>query len=133
MLDDIESFVAGLGDRNSMDINNAAFIAKELLNLNLPLEFRGAGRLGVKSLELYGILEDIRPNQKNQETFHIGMALSGFDSRELMLMASYLWNEGMSSLDEDQREEALILLQEKFGVKTEEEQAKKLSAATASG
>jgi hypothetical protein len=133
MLDDIESFVAGLGDRNSMDINNAAFIAKELLNMNLPLEFRGAGRLGVKSLELYGILEDIRPNQKNQETFHIGMALSGFDSRELMLMASYLWNEGMSSLDEDQREEALILLQEKFGVKTEEEQAKKLSAATASG
>jgi hypothetical protein len=133
MLDDIESFVAGFGDRNSMDINNAAFIAKELLNLNLPLEFRGAGRLGVKSLELYGILEDIRPNQKNQETFHIGMALSGFDSRELMLMASYLWNEGMSSLDEDQREEALILLQEKFGVKTEEEQAKKLSAATASG
>lgn len=119
MVDTIESFIAGFGNKNSIDINNAVFIAKELLDLNIRLDYRGAGRHGVKSLELYVILEDIRPNKKNQEAFRIGKILSEYDSRELMLMASYLWNEGRSSLYEDEREEAHTLLQERFGVTTE--------------
>lgn len=40
-LDVIGSFVAGFGNRNNVDVNNAIFIAKELLALNLPLDFRG--------------------------------------------------------------------------------------------
>ena len=131
MLDTMESFVAGLGDKNKIDINNAVFIAKELLDLNVHLDYRGAGRHGVKCLELYVILEDIKPGKRNQEAFRIGKTLSEYDSRELMLMASYLWNEGRSSLYKDEREEALILLQERFGVTTEK--VTKPSTAAASG
>ena len=133
MLDAIESFIAGLGNENTKDINNAVFIAKELLDLNVPLDFRGAGRHGVKSLKLYRILEDATPIQKDQKAFHVGKILSECTSRELMLMASYLWNEGRSSLDNTEREEAFMLLQEKFGVTTEKEQVTEPSAAVASG
>ena len=131
MVDTIESFITGLCNKNRIDINNAVFIAKELFDLNARLDFRGAGRLGVLSLDLYVILEDIKPNKKNQEAFRIGKTLSEYDSRELMLMASYLWNEGRSSLYKDEREEALMLLQERFGITTEK--VAKPSAATASG
>ena len=132
MLDAIGSFVAGFGNRDDPDINNAIFIAVRLQCLDLPLDFKGAGRLGVESLRLYGILPDMKPNQKKQEIFHIGRMLSRFDSRELMLLASYLWNEGRSSLNEKEREEALILLQEKFGTE-EKGKVTGLEAATASG
>lgn len=132
MLDTIESFIAGLGDKSNIDINNAVFIAEELLGLNVPLKFRGAGRHGVKSLDLYGILRDTKPNQRSEEAFRIGKMLSECNPRELMLMASYLWNEGRSSLDENEREEAFELLQEKFGV-TGKKQVARPSAAVASG
>ena len=131
MVDTIESFITGFGNKNSIDINNAVFIAKEMLDLSIRLDYRGAGRHGVMSLDLYVILEDIKPNKKNQEALHIGKTLSEYDSRELMLMASYLWNEGRSSLYENEREEALILLKEKFGVTTEK--SAKPSSVAASG
>jgi len=133
ILDTAESFIAGLGNKSNIDINNAVYIAKELLGLNLPLKFRGAGRHGVKCLRLYRILEGTRPAQKDQKAFHIGKILSEYDSRELMLMAAYLWNEGRSSLDKTEREEAYMLLQEKFGVTTEKERLSEPSAALASG
>jgi hypothetical protein len=132
MLDTLESFIAGLGDKNKIDINNAVFVANNLLGLNLPLEFRGAGRHGVKSLELYGILEDMNPAQKNEKAFCIGKMLANYSHRELMLMASYVWNEGRSSLSEPEREEAIALLKEKFGV-IEKEHVRRPSAAAVSG
>lgn len=132
-LEVIESFIAGLGNKSNIDINNAVFIAKELLNIDVPLEFRGAGRHGVKCLRLYRILEGTNPAKKDQKTFHIGKILSEYNSRELMLMAAYLWNEGRSSLDKTEREEAYMLLQEKFGVTTEKERLSEPSAAVASG
>jgi len=110
----IGSFISGLGKKDNIDINNAIFIAKELLDLNLPIKYKGAGRNGVKSLELYMILKNIKASQKNEEAFHIGNALAGYSSRELMLMASYLWNKGKSSLNSNEREEASMLLQEEF-------------------
>ncbi len=54
-LEVIESFIAGLGNKSNIDINNAVFIAKELLNIDVPLEFRGAGRHGVKCLRLLNL------------------------------------------------------------------------------
>lgn len=127
MLDAIYSFIAGFGDRDTADTSNAVFIAKELFKMNLPLEFRGAGRLGVESLELYGILRDAKPQQKNAEAFNEGKTLSEYTARELMLMASYLWNEGRSALDEREREEARALL-EKWG--RGEEPAKESAVAS---
>ncbi|MBU7043892.1 MAG: hypothetical protein HXS47_09905 [Theionarchaea archaeon] len=132
LLDEMGSFVAGFGNRDDADINNAIFIAMELQGLDLPLDFKGAGRLGVESLRLYGILPNVKPNQKKQDIFSIGKMFSNFDSRELMLLASYLWNEGKSSLNEKEREEALVLLQKKFST-VEKEQFAKSEAATASG
>lgn len=116
ILEITKSFVAGLGEKDNIDVNNAVFIARELLGLNLPLKFRGAGRHGVKSLELYRILYSITPDQepKNQKAFNLGKILSEFNSRELMLIASYLWNKGRSNLDEVERKEAFELLQKKF-------------------
>lgn len=132
ILDTAESFIAGLGNKSNIDINNAVFIAKELLGLNLPLKFRGAGRHGVKSLELYGILRNVKPCQKNEEAFHMGEVLAECSSHELMLMASYLWNEGRSSLDKTERAKAFELLGEKFGI-AKREQVTTPSAAAASG
>lgn len=110
----IGSFISGFGKKDTIDINNAIFIAKELSDFNLPIKFKGAGRNGVKSLELYMMLKNIKANQKNEEAFHIGKTLAGYSSREIMLMASYLWNEGKSSLNSKEREEAYMLLQEEF-------------------
>ena len=126
----LDSFVAGFGNRDNPDTNNAAFIARELFNMELPLKFRGAGRHGVESLKLYGMLEDVEPNQKNSEVFNAGKKLSRYSSRELMLMASYLWNEGRSALDEKEIEEARALL-EKW--KKTEERGAKPSEAMAPG
>ena len=131
MLDAIDSFIAGFENNDITDASNAVFIANELFNMDLPLEFRGAGRLGVESLELYGILEDAEPQKKNSEAFNAGKRLSRYNPRELMLMASYLWNEGRSALDEKEIEEARVLL-EKWDVETEERGAE-LSEAVTSG
>ena len=115
MLDAVNSFVGGFGTRKAKDGQNAVFIAKELFNLDFPFEYKGMGRCGVECLRLYRILRNAKPSQKNPEAFHIGKTLSEYDSHELMLMASYLWNEGRSSLTEEEREEARVLL-EKWGV-----------------
>ena len=133
MLDAVNSFIAGFGNRNDMDINNAIFIAIELQQLNLPLVFKGAGRLGVESPKLYRILRDARANQVNREVFYIGRTFSEFKSSELMLMASYLWNEGKSSLDETEREKAITLLQESFDIPVEKGRNAKPPSVTASG
>ena len=106
----IGSFISGLGKKDNIDINNAIFIAKELLHLHFPIKYRGAGRNGVKSLELYMILRNVKVNQKNKEAFRIGNTLAEYSSSELILMASYLWNEGKSSLNSNERGEAIILL-----------------------
>ncbi len=111
MLDTVYSLIAGFGERDVADTSNMVFIAMELFKVSLPLKFRGAGRLGVESLELYGILEDAKPQQKYPEAFNVGKMLSICSARELMLMASYLWNEGRSALDEKEREEARALLE----------------------
>jgi hypothetical protein len=112
MLDAVDSFIAGLGNRETKDAQNGLFIAIELFNLDLPFEYKGMGRRGVECLRLYRILRNAKPDQKNTEAFHIGETLSEYDSRELMLMASYLWNEGRSSLTEDEMVEARALLEE---------------------
>jgi hypothetical protein len=131
--DIVESFMAGFGNRDSIDINNAIFIAIEFQKLSLPIDFKGAGRLGVESPKLYRILRDAKPDQENQGAFYIGRMLSEFDSRELMIMASYLWNEGKNCLKKDEKTEALTLLQEKFNMIVEKEKTAKRSSATATG
>lgn len=115
MLDAVNSFIAGFGTRETKDAQNALFIAKELFNLDLPFKYKGMGRSGVECLRLYRILRNVKPHQKNPEAFKIGETLSEYDSHELMVMASYLWNEGRSNLTEEEREEARALL-EKWGV-----------------
>ena len=112
MLDAVDGFIAGLGNRETKDAQNGLFIAIELFNLDLPFEYKGMGRRGVECLRLYRILRNAKPDHKNTEAFHIGETLSEYDSRELMLMASYLWNEGRSSLTEDEMVEARTLLEE---------------------
>lgn len=126
MLDAIYSFIAGFGTRETEDSQNALFIARELFSLDLPLRFKGMGRVGVECLRLYSILEGAKPHQKHSDAFNAGRMLSHYNSRELMLMASYLWNEGKSSLTEEERKEARILL-EKWDVARE--QSKEPSAA----
>jgi hypothetical protein len=133
VLDVVESFVAGFGKRDDADINNAVFIAVELQGLDVPLDFKGAGRHGVESPRLYRILRDAKPNQKNQDVFCIGETYSEFSSEELMLMASYLWNEGQSSLNEEEIKEAAILLQREFGAIVKRKKATESFSAAASG
>ncbi|KYK37426.1 MAG: hypothetical protein HXS48_23835 [Theionarchaea archaeon] len=111
LLDIVYSFFAGFGTRETRDKHNALFIAKELFNLDLQLEFKGMGRCGVESIELYGVWKNVKPYQKKSEAFNAGKMLSHYNSRELVLMASYLWNEGRSSLREEEIEEARILLE----------------------
>ena len=111
MLDAIDSFIGGFGTRETEDAQNALFIARELFNIYLPLEFRGMGRVGVECLRLYFTLEGAKPSRKNREAFNAGKILSEYNSRELMLMALYLWNKGRSSLTVDEREEARLLLE----------------------
>jgi len=110
----VGSFISGFGKSNKIDINNALFIAKELFHIYLPIIYKGAGRNGVKSLELYMILKNIEPSQKNEEAFSLGNTLAQYSSRELMLIASYLWNKGKSSLNSMEREEASLLFQKEF-------------------
>jgi len=117
----LDSFVPGFGKRDNPDTNNAVFIANELFNLGLTLKWRGAGRQGIQSLKLYGMLEDVEPDPKKKpEAFNAGRRLSVYDSHELMVMASYLWNEGKSALTEEEMEEARALLK-KWDEKTEEQ------------
>ena len=111
MLDVIYSFIGGFGTREIKDAQNALFIAKELFSVDLQLEFRGMGRCGVECLDLYFTLERAKPSRKNREAFNAGKILSEYNSRELMLMALYLWNKGRSSLTVEEREEARILLE----------------------
>ncbi|MBU7046896.1 MAG: hypothetical protein HXS54_10735 [Theionarchaea archaeon] len=127
MLDTIYSFVSGFGKREIKDGQNAIFIAKELFNLDLPLKFKGMGRVGVECLRLYFTLEDAKPSRKNRVAYNAGRMLSKYSSRELMLMALYLWNKGRSSLTVEEREEARILL-EKWDAPGE-----KLQSAAVSG
>ncbi|KYK34356.1 MAG: hypothetical protein AYK19_12270 [Theionarchaea archaeon DG-70-1] len=58
MLDTIDSHVAGFGTRKTEDCQNAVFIAMKLFNLDLPLEYKGMGRVGVECLRLYCILRN---------------------------------------------------------------------------
>jgi hypothetical protein len=129
----IGSFVVGFGKRSSIDVNNAVFIAEKMKELDLQLDFEEAGRLGVESTRLYGILRKARPEKKYQKASNIGKKLSNFDSRELMLMALYLWNEGENSLSEEEKEEALSLLEKKFNILLKGEGTTKLPPALASG
>lgn len=110
-LDAIYSFITGFGTRETEDAQNAIFIANELFNLGLPLEFKGMGRVGVECLDLYFTLESTEPSQKNPEAFNAGRMLSRYNSRELMLMALYVWNEGRSALTDEEIEEARALLE----------------------
>ena len=94
-----------------------------MYNQVLSLKFRGAGRQGIQSLKLYGMLEDVEPDPKKKpEAFNAGRRLSVYNSHELMVMASYLWNEGKSSLTEEEMEEARALLK-KWEVLTALQQA----------
>jgi len=110
ILDIVGSFLIFFGNRDEADVHNAIFIAIEKFKMDLPLSFRGAGRKGIQSGELWRILREVKPNEKHKEPLHIGNFLSIFTSRELMLMASYLWNEGRSALSETERELALRVL-----------------------
>ena len=82
MYDAIDSFIGGFGTRETEDSQNALFIAKKLFNLDLPLEFRGMGRVGVECLDLYFPLEDAKPSQKNPEAFNAGKILSNVPTLE---------------------------------------------------
>ena len=125
-----KGFIAGFQRTNKEDINNCLFIARELFKLKIDIKFRGAGRKGVKSFELYGILDSLNDFTETAKIFletgekwrlylkyggkayHCGEELSKCSSSELILMATYLFNEGKSSLTES--EKALRLLKEKF-------------------
>ena len=132
MYDVLDSFVPGFGKRDNPNTNNAVFIANELFNLGLSLKFRGTGRQGILSLKLYGMLEDVEPDPKKKpEAFNASRKLSVYNSHELMVMASYLWNEGGSALTEEEIEKARALL-EKLNIETEEGEVKQ-SEAVASG
>ena len=100
MLDTIDSLIAGFGTRETNDCQNAVFIAMKLFNLDLPLEYKGMGRLGVECLRLYCVLRNGKHLKKKPKVSRIGQTLSQYNSHELMVMASYLWNEGRSSLIE---------------------------------
>lgn len=133
MLEIVGSFIAGFGNRSSLDVNNAVYIAMEVQSLDLPLVFEEAERLGVESTRLYGILRKAKPKRKYYKAFNIGRNLANFSSHELMLMALYLWNEGRNSLSKEEKEKALSLLENKFNTKAKEGRFLKSSSATASG
>ena len=56
----VDSLIAGFGTRETKDCQNAVFIAMKLFNLDLPLEYKGMGRLGVECLDLYCIISNLR-------------------------------------------------------------------------
>ena len=109
--DMIYSLVAGFGNRELNDAQNAVFIADKLFNFELALKWKGMGRVGVECLNLYFPLERAMSCLKSLEAFTAGKMLSEYNSRELMLMALYLWNEGRSALKKEEIEEARTLLE----------------------
>lgn len=115
VLDSIESFMEGFKKENEVDINNGIFIAKKLLNFEIPLDFRDGGRLGIESLDLYSLFDEIpkrRINKRDEKAYELGKELSEFSPEELRLMASFLWNEGKSSLFPEERTKAADLIKE---------------------
>lgn len=114
-LEMLGAFISGLEHEGLSDINNAAFIGNELLHLELPVKFNGAHRKGVESLQICGLLRIIEPNYADNRVYEIGKRLSTYNSKELALMALYLWNEGGSALYNDERERARELLRQEFG------------------
>jgi hypothetical protein len=114
-------FIEGLGKDNEVAINNAVFIAKTFLGFDVPLDFRDGGRLGIESLRLYSLFDEIsnlkEGKKTDREAIKIGKKLSAFSSEELRLMASYLWNEGKSSLFPEERKRAANLIKMHFGEK----------------
>ncbi|MBU7045083.1 MAG: hypothetical protein HXS54_01490 [Theionarchaea archaeon] len=119
LLDTLESFISGFGRFGSdfePEINNAVFIAIKKLNLNVPLEFRDGGRLGIESLELYPLFDHITTGgKKDEKAFKAGQELSKLNDEELRLIASYFWNEGKSSLFKEERKKARELIEKHFG------------------
>lgn len=109
------AFISGLEHEDLPDINNAVFIGNELLRLKLPVKFNGAYRSGVECHEICGLLYFIEPNHADNRAYEIGKRLSTYNSKELALMALYLWNEGRSALYNDEREKARELLRQNFG------------------
>lgn len=123
VLNSIKSFIEGFKRENEVDINNGVFIAKELFHFEIPFHFRDGGRLGIESLELYSLFDVIpkrKVNERDEKAYEVGKELSKFSSRELRLMASFLWNEGKSSLFPEERVEAADLIKE-YLQKTEKE------------
>jgi len=109
------SFIDGLEKKDLSDINNGVFIGNGLLSLGLPFKFEGAYRSGVESLQICGLLNHIEPNHIDNRAYEIGKRLSTYNSKELALMSLYLWNEGRSTLYNDERERARGLLRQEFG------------------
>jgi hypothetical protein len=116
----LDSYISGFGRKDISDVNNSVYIAKELLGFKIPVRFNGADRLGVNSLDICGALRyvrPIRPNKDNVEAYEIGKRMSKYSSQELILMALFLWNEGKSTLYDDERRKARELLAVEFGYK----------------
>ena len=113
IFDAVGSFIEGFGRKDEIDINNAIFIAKRLLDFDIPLDFEDGGGFGIESLELYGMFDEIpeRKEGRDKRAYEIGEKLSKLSSNELRLIASYLWNKGRSSLFPEEREEAAQLLE----------------------
>jgi hypothetical protein len=109
------AFISGLEKEDLSDINNGVFIGNELLHLGLPVKFNGAYRSGVESLQICGLLRLIEPNHADNRAYEIGKRLSTYNSKELALMSLYLWNDGRSTLYNDERERAREFLRQEFG------------------
>lgn len=110
----IASFRKGLGTEDEIVLNNRIYILHEYYKIYTPLEFRDGGRLGKESLGLYGMIDYllIMEIEYDEKIVEYGKLLSGFVRDDLRLMASFLWNEGKSSLFKKEREKAKKLLNE---------------------
>lgn len=82
----------------------------EFKYLKENLEFEKSGHLGIESTRLYGILLKVQPNKKYKEVVMVGRELSKYDSRELNIMALYLWNKGRNTLGNHEKDVARVLL-----------------------
>ncbi len=122
------SYIGGFGRTDSNDVSNSIYVAKTLLNLEITSKkFREQGRYGVGADDItltIGYIErNIRNDEhfilkrlekENENEFKIGEMMSKYNSKQLALMALFLWNNGKSTLYPDERKEAENLLKKDF-------------------
>ena len=117
----LSSFIKGFGRENASDVINALFIAKELMNAEVSLDFENRDNNGVDSPEIRRLLffnkDYLLEHAETQNIFFkAGRVLSKLNSKELRWTAQFLLNKKKHLYEHEVKkaEETITKLKESF-------------------